>query len=425
MRCLSLLLVVALFATARADEREDRETARREFTAGQAADKRRAYAEAIEHYKRANELVPHPFAMFNIAVDLERIGQLREAATWYEKFLDSSTTKDADRDKVNRTLIDLRNRPGPVQVVSNPDGARVIINGIPTGTTPYKGELKGGMYLVVVQKGNERDSKEITVEYGEPVKVEFAFSNAVEKTTTTTSQPTQPAQPVEIRKPPTPRGASGTLFVRGDPYGALVHVDNVPVGTLPMTVPLEVGTHVIKVTAQGYATYEQSVSITPSSRTPVDVRLARALGTVEDQPGPARPKVGYILGGGAGADAKGEGGIFLGELGIRGGKYDLSSRVGKVGDVTFVDILVRYALTSGRIAPYVGGSYMFVKDGFGYSAFGGLRFDIVDGEKSGISLMAESGFRSFSQEISDPGQATETVTGSIVPIMATLLVRYR
>jgi hypothetical protein len=421
MRLLSLLLVVALFANARADERE---TARREFTAGQAADKRRAYAEAIEHYKRANDLVPHPFAMFNIAVDLERIGQLREAATWYEKFLDSSTTKDADRDKVNRTLIELRNRPGPVQVVSNPDGARVIINGIPTGTTPYKGELKGGMYLVVVQKGNERDSKEITVEYGEPVKVEFAFSNATTAPPLQTTVTTQP--PVEIRKPPPPRGASGTLFVRGDPYGALVHVDNVPVGTLPMTVPLDVGTHTIKVTAQGYAPYEQPVAITPNSRTPIDVRLARTLGTIEGQPAATpKPKVGYLVGGGAGADAKGNGGIFVGEFGIRGGRYDLSSRLGKIDDVFFVDLLLRYALTSTRLAPYLGGGYSYVSEGYGYTMFGGLRFDIADGEKGGISLMAESGYRFYSSSTSEPGEATKTVEGSIVPIMASLLVRYR
>jgi PEGA domain len=424
MRLLSLLLVVALVASARADEREERETARKEFTAGQAADKRRAYAEAIEHYKKANELVPHPFAMFNIATDLERIGQLREAATWYEKFLDSSTTKDADRDKVNRTLIDLRNRPGPVQVVSNPDGARVIINGIPTGTTPYKGELKGGMYLVVVQKGNERDSKEITVEYGEPVKVEFEFSNAVSTPVSTTTVTPQP--PVEIKKPPAPRGASGTLFVRGDPYGALVHVDDVPVGTLPMTVPLGVGTHTIKVTAQGYATYEQPVSITPNSRTPVDVRLARDLGTVEPPGGtPQKPKIGYIIGGGGGVDAKGNGGIFLGEFGLRSGKYDLSSRLGKLDDMFVVDILVRLAFTSTRVVPYVGAGYSFVKEGYGYTAFGGLRFDIVDGDKGGISLMAEGGYRFYTSSTSEPGEATKTVEGSIVPIMASLLVRYR
>src|SRR5688500_15671538 len=186
MRVLILIAALLLGGIAFADEREDRETARREFAAGQAADRRKAYQEAIEHYMRANDLVPHPFAMFNIAVDYEKLGKLREAANWYERYLDHSSTKEADREKVNHLLIKLRNQPSQVSVVSNPDGGRVIINGVPVGTTPYKTELKGGFYNVIVQKGNERDSKEFTVEYGEPVNVQFAFSNAVTTTPATT-----------------------------------------------------------------------------------------------------------------------------------------------------------------------------------------------------------------------------------------------
>lgn len=419
MRVLVLVILVALCGPAFADEREDRETARREFAAGQTADRQKKYQEAIEHYMRANDLVPHPFAMFNIAVDYERLGKLREAATWYERFLDSSTTKDSDRDKVNRTLIELRNRAAPVQVLSTPDGARVVINGIPTGTTPYRGELKGGIYLVAIQKGDERDSKEITVEYGEPVKVEFTLRNA-----TSTPVSTNPApRPPEIQRQPPPRGASGVLFVRGDPYGALVHVDNVPIGTLPMTVPLEVGMHSIRVTADGYSPYEQQVNITSGSKTPVDVRLSRALGTLT----PTTPsiRIGYIAGGGGGADAKGAGALWLGEFGVRASKYDLSARLGQVDDVTFVDLIARWTLTSTRIAPFIGGGYSFVTNGYGYVVMGGLRYDVTDGERAGISLMAESGYRYYSGTSSDTGTSGETVEGSIVPIMASLLVRYR
>lgn len=422
MRFLALLLV--LFATtAAADDREDRETARREFTAGQAADKQKKYQEAIEHYMRANDLVPHPFAMFNIAVDYERLGKLREAATWYERFLDSSTTKDSDRDKVNRTLIDLRNRPAQVQVLSSPDGARVIINGIPTGTTPYRGELKGGLYMIAIQKGDERDSKEITVEYGEPVKVEFQLRQG--PTTVPVTQTTARPQPVEIQRQPPPRGASGTLFVQGDPYGALVYIDNVPIGTLPMTVPLDVGPHTVRIVADGYAPYEQPIQITQGLKTPVDVRLARSLtGMGEQQPGtPIR--IGYLAGGGAGADAKGSGALWLGEFGVRASKYDLSARIGKVDELFFVDLIARWSLTSTRLAPFIGGGYSFVSNGYGYVLCGGLRFDLSDGEKAGVSLMAESGFRFYSGSTSDATASDEKVEGSIVPIMASLLVRYR
>jgi hypothetical protein len=431
MRLAIVFFAVLLFAgRALADDREDRETARKEFAAGQAADKRKAYAEAIEHYKKANELMPHPFAMFNIAAGYEKLGKLRDAATWYEQYLDSSSTKEADRERVNRLLIELRNRPANIDVITNPDGARVIINGLPVGTTPYKAELKGGMHNVTVQKGNERDSKEITIEYGEPVTVQFAFSGAVQ--TVPTTKPPQPAQP-EIRPRPAPRGASGMLIVRGEPYGALVAVDNQPIGTIPLTIPLEPGTHSVRITASGFSAYEQQVQITASGKTPIEIRLPRALGQLDAQapgaPGatPAQPnRIGYLIGGGAGADARGAGALYQGEFGFRGGKYDLAARIGKVdADIFFVDLLMRWTLTKSRIAPYVGGGYSFVEGGYGYLFIGGLRVDITDGERGGLSLMAESGYRFYSGTISDDGASDREVEGAIVPIMASLLIRYR
>ena len=420
MRALVIVTVVALGGQAVADDdREDRETARKEFAAGQNADRRKDYQEAIEHYMRANDLVPHPFAMFNIAVDYERLGKLRDSATWYERFLDASTTKDTDRDKVNRILIDLRNRPAPVQVLSSPDGGRVIINGIPTGTTPYKGELKGGMYMVTVQRGSERDQKEITVEYGEPVKVEFAFSGAVTQTTVT------PQEPVEIRRPPPPKGRQGMIFVRGEPAGAIVYVDGVPVGNLPMALPLEVGEHHVRVTADGYAAFEQPIQMRDGMKLPVDVRLARSLESIQPTTGGPSVRLGYLLGGGGGADAKGNGSIYVGEFGLRASKYDLSARVGRLLDLTVVDLIFRWSLMNKWIAPYVGGGYSFISDGYGYTVFGGLRVDLVDNEKTGISLMAEGGYRFYSGTPSTAQTGTEPIEGSIVPIMASLLIRYR
>lgn len=417
-----LVLIALLCSSAFADEREDREEARKEFAAGQASDKKRDYAEAIEHYMRANDLVPHPFAMYNIAVDFERIGKLREAATWYERYLDNASTKEADRERVNRLLIDLRNKPAKVSVTSNPDGARVIINGIPSGSTPYKGELKGGMYRIAIEKGDERDFKEVTVEYGEPVEVQFALRGAIVSTPATTTPTT--TNTTEIRRPPPPRGAAGTLVVRGEPYGALVAVDNVPVGTLPTQLPVEVGTHTVRITADGFSPYEQEVTITPSGQTPVDARLSRALGTLNPS-GPSI-RVGYLLGGGGGVDARGSGTMILVEAGLRASKYDLSARLGKLSDndVTVVDLMVRWALTKTRLAPYIGGGYSFVTNGYGYTFFGGLRLDVVDTERFGMSIMAESGFRFYSSTDTSTDTSAST-TGSIVPIMASLLLRYR
>jgi len=95
---LAWLVLWALVARAGADNDalDTREEARREFTLGQEADKRKDWAKAIEHYLRANDLVSHPFTMFNIATDYERLGRLREAATWYERYIEA-TPDEADK----------------------------------------------------------------------------------------------------------------------------------------------------------------------------------------------------------------------------------------------------------------------------------------------------------------------------------------
>jgi hypothetical protein len=292
------------------------------------------------------------------------------------------------------------------------------------GATPYRGELKGGLYMIAIQKGDERDSKEVTIEYGEPKTVEFTLRNAGPSTqrasTTATTKP-----PVEIQRPPPPRGAQGMVFVRGEPAGALVTIDGVPVGALPMALPLEVGPHTVRVTADGYSPYEQQIDMRSNMKLPVDVRLAHALGELPQTTTGPTIRVGYLIGGGWGADAKGNGGIYIGEFGLRASRYDFVGRIGRTQDITLVDIVARWTLTKTWIAPYIGGGYSFVSEGYGYTAFGGLRLDFVDNEKTGMSLMAEAGYRFFRGVPSTAMTGEEAVEGSIVPIMAYLLVRYR
>ncbi|MBA3392013.1 MAG: PEGA domain-containing protein [Deltaproteobacteria bacterium] len=407
------LVLLGLFGSpARADDRED---ARKEFAAGQAADRRRAWQEAIEHYMRANDLVPHPFAMFNIATDYERLGKLREAANWYERYLDTSSTTEADREKVHRILIELRNRPAQVTVGSTPDGARVVINGIPSGSTPYTGQLKGGMYRIAVEKGRARDWKEVTIEFGEPAVVQFHLPGA---------GPSHTPQPhVDVPRPAagTP---SGTMRVTGEPVGAMVTIDGMGAGTMPLDVPLAPGSYTVAVTAFGYAPYQTTAVVLPNQETVIEARPTRALGHLA--PGPVMP-VGYLLGGGGGADVRGSGALYLVEAGIRVFQYDASARVGRVFDVTAVDLLIRYTMGKARFAPYIGAGYSYVSQGFGFVFLGGLRWDISRGDKLGMSLMLESGYRYYTGTAVDDGPVGDTVaaSGSVVPLMASLLIVYR
>ncbi len=396
------LLIGAGGGRAYADE-DPREAARREFAAGQAADRRKEWQAAIEHYLRANDLVPHPFAVYNIAVNYERLDKLREAATWYERYL-AQVTDRAERERVQRTLAELTTRPAPLTVTSTPPRARVHIDGVPAGTTPYRGTLRSGFHRISVELDGRRAHKDVTVEYAEPVEVELAL-----------------------------RERTGAVRVLGAPYGAAIHVDGRPAGALPARLELPAGRRVVRVTSPGHAPYETAVTVEPDREARVEARLrpetGGAPGTVPGAgPGPGGARViraGYLFGFAGGVDARTGGGIGLVELGVRIGPLDGGVRAGRVEDVVNIDLLARWTLMARRIAPFVGVGYTYVDGGGGYTLSGGLRWDVARGERAGISVLAESGLRYYRSEVSEPGEAPVTNSGFIVPVMASVLVLYK
>lgn len=362
MRVPVLLVLLALAGTARADDRED---ARKEFTAGQAADKQKDYQTALEHYLRANDLVPHPFAMFNIAADYEKLNKLREAAKWYERYLEAATDSP-DRDKVSRTLAELRTRPSSLSVRSIPDGAQVMIDGNPAGRTPYSTTIKGGVHHIAVELDGQTDQRDVELEYAEPADLNFTLG-----------------------------GASGTLYVYGTPAGAYVAVDNVTVGVVPANVVLPPGKHAVRVTAYGYTTYETETVVQPNQVTQTSVTLPRSLGTLDVTTGP-KLQIGYLVGVSGGADVSTGTSLVMAEFGARASRFEGAVRVGRVSGGTGVDFIFRWAWLDARLSPVIGVGYAYADNSFGYAANGGLRWDVSRGDRLGFSLIADFGLRWFS-----------------------------
>lgn len=425
MRILVCLLLVALLGTARADDDQIREDARKEFAAGQAADRKRDWKKAIEHYRRANDLVPHPFALYNIAIDYKRLGQRREAARWFERYLDSAPSV-ANRDKVERMLLELQQHPAKVAIRSNPPGAAIRINGLPSGSTPLETELKSGYYVIVVEKQGERDSREVNIEYGEPLNVDFTLRGATAVTPPPRTEPVEPPPP-NTPNTPTP-AASSSLYIYGEPPGAQITVDGAVAGVVPARIAVEPGKRRVRVTAFGHAPYDTTVIAAANAETPVAIRLTRGLEAI---PPTTRPiQVGYLFGGGGGYDVGGKSPyVATIEFGGRAGQYDLAVRLGRLGNVKGADILVRGAFTKARFAPFALAGYSYVQGGYGFIVGAGLRWDVVRSEKGGISLLAEAAYRLYHGTPSEPGENpgtdAEAKTEQIIPIMASLLFVYR
>ena len=339
-----LCLVAAVLMIARSAHADDREAvrdeARKAFAEGQEADKAEDWETAIEHYLHANELVPHHFALYNIARDYERLGQLREAATWYQRYVEAAPPSP-DRDRVGRLIGELKLRPSKLTVTSMPAGARVTIDGKRAGVTPFTAPVKGGDHRVGVELGGQRDERDVTLEFGEPDTVELTLQ--VGGTGGSTGAV----------------GSEGILVVRGQPQNALVTIDEVPAGTLPMSVPIAAGVHRIKVTSYGFSDYETTATVVRGGEMPVNVSLTRAPGSVD----PAHAfQVGYMIGFGGGADLRGNGALVLADFGVRFGPGDICVRIGKALGLTAIDLVGRWALTKTRLAPYLGIGWSYTSE---------------------------------------------------------------
>ncbi len=391
-------LVLGLMLASASAHADDREEAHREFAAGQAADKQSDWQTAIEHYLRANELVPHPFAIYNIATDYERLGQLREAANWYERYLQAAPPDAPDRAKVTRTLADFKVRPGKVMIRTTPPGAKVAIDGTKVGVTPYSGVARGGTHHVTLDLNGQHDERDIAIEFAEPADLDVVLG---------TGSPEPPPAGVSI------------LIVTGTPVGAYITIDGSAKGVMPATVPVSPGVHQIHVEAYGYTSYDTKATVGETQTQRVDVALPKALGGIDTTP---KTQIGYVLGFSAGADAGGTGALYEAAFGARAMQYEGVIRLGSASGTTAIDFLLRWAFTSARVSPYLGLGYAYISQGFGYEAALGLRWDISRSDALGLSLLVDGGILYHSSTDSTSGM---TSAGVAYPIAGSLEIVYR
>lgn len=395
MRVWLSLVVIAVVAsgTARADNREE---ARKEFTAGQQADKDKDYQTAIEHYLRAYELVPHHFALYNIATAYERLGQLRESAQWFERYLDEAPQSLVkERREVEKLILELKLRPAKLTVKTTPPGARVLIDNQPVGVTPYTRAIRGGGHRVRVELEGQREERDVVLEYAEPQSIEVTLDvreRVPDRTTGgNTTQPT-------IRTAPQTT-TSGMLRVTGSPEGALVAIDDQVVGRVGGEFHVEPGTHNLKVTKYGFQAHDQEFTVTTGQSTDVAVELKP--GT--SQPTTTTPMLfGYYAGGTVGADIRGTGAQYMFEFGYRITVLDIGLRLGKASGKTGLDVVFRWSILKTKLTPFISAGYSAVSSSddsgsssslSGYFVSGGLRYDVVRSDSSAVSILAESGLR--------------------------------
>lgn len=369
-RWISLLLVLVLGAMpAHAGDRED---AGKAFAAGQALDKKKQYAKAIDQYVLAFKLVQHENTAYNIALDYERLGKLREAYEWYGTFVDM-TSDQKERERIEGKMEQLRAKPSPIVVTSKPTGAQVIIDGNKVGTTPYRGEVNEGSRTIVVKiNDTKRDERRHLAEFGERIVIDVSWE--------------APA---------------------ATPGSGATPQSTPSINTGPM-VP-ELGSAIDPRAAGPGAT---------AARTPNQVILTG------ETPSPPRD-IKWFFGGGAGAgfaeDTVHEYAFASG--GLQLGTSDVVVRIGEARLNIAIEGGIRWRfINGGRFAMYAGFvvNYIGAIGGLGLPV--GVRFDVSSNETRTWALSVESGTRFYAGEFEDDRDES-TQSTRVYPVLAFLEMR--
>ncbi len=142
------------------------------YEAGVAHFRAGRYADAIAEFNKAYRVAPNPVLVFNMARAFEELKDFASATRFYKRYLEMAPDAQ-DRPVVEESIRTLellaarQEKPaqGLLIVRSQPDGASVLINGRPAGSTPLKVELGTGKQFVAVEKaGFSRDTRELNIE---------------------------------------------------------------------------------------------------------------------------------------------------------------------------------------------------------------------------------------------------------------------
>lgn len=107
---------------------DDKKRAAARFRDGERAFRKHDYTSAAAAFEEANQIAPHPAALFNAARALEKAGELARAANLCARYLKDAPEKDKRRTSANAMLAELRPKLGRITVGGA--GEDVAIDGV-------------------------------------------------------------------------------------------------------------------------------------------------------------------------------------------------------------------------------------------------------------------------------------------------------
>lgn len=142
-------LIVLLWAAAASAD------ARQHFMAGQSYYTQGNYQKAIEEFKEAYRLDPKPLLLFNLAQSYEKLGNLKEAITHLERYLEADPNTEQRATLLNK-IENLKSRVAQtgITVTCDQADAAIYVDDVQVGTTPVTGIIAAdeGAHKVRISK---------------------------------------------------------------------------------------------------------------------------------------------------------------------------------------------------------------------------------------------------------------------------------
>jgi formylglycine-generating enzyme required for sulfatase activity len=177
---------------------------------------------------------------------------------------------EVGEDKSQAIRFEMERLPGRISLATHQagdpvvlvNGARVIIDGVEAGITPISNlEVKAGRRVLQIQMGNYQDIKTEVQIAGCPEEQSFDFALVP---------------------------GWSDVFISSIPEGAAVSVGDKPAGSTPLTIELPEGSHRLKISAEGFKTWQAQLAVKPNQPQSIkDIRLQPADGTLALQTRPS------------------------------------------------------------------------------------------------------------------------------------------
>lgn len=157
--------------------------ARSRFEQGVAAFEQGRYREAVELFREADRLAPSPLHSFNVAKVYDRMEDKSSALAFYRDYLRRlPAAPNAAEVRQRVTELEQALKALGVQqlsVLTNPEGATVLVDDVTRGISPWTGELSPGRHLLALRLDGYRDRvKEVELPADRAIDVELELQRS-------------------------------------------------------------------------------------------------------------------------------------------------------------------------------------------------------------------------------------------------------